>query len=211
MYLAAVRGLLEPLALGSFRDDIRSDLELRPTRTTVPLSVETGIKPPEGIYEIERCCTNLVTFVRVAFNPQLANACTKFFDALFKEYRHGEDVLELVDLIAAADDVKRQIDTNTYESRAKIESLASLDPSIGAINGTSSAALRARKHLALTVDGEGHTIMTPPEYGLDPKAEYGLLQEFIRAKRARMAARNKALQAVPGDKSGGFCSQPSLS
>ena len=35
--------------------------------------------------------------------------------------------------------------------------------------------------------------MTPPEYGLDPKAEYGLLQERIRAKRARIAARNKAL------------------
>ena len=192
MYLAAVRGLLEPLALGSFRDDIRSELPLRPTKITVPLRVETGIQPPESIYEIERCCTNFVTFVRVAFNPQLANACTKFFDALFKEYRNGEDVLELEDLVAAADDVKRQIDTNTYESRAKIESLASLDPSTGAINGTSSAALRARKHIALTKDGEGHTIMTPPEYGLDPKAEYGLLQELIRAKKARMEAHRKA-------------------
>jgi len=89
----------------------------------------------------------------------------EFFGALFKEYRNGVDVLELEDMIAAADDVKRQIDTNTYESRAKIESSASLGPSTGAINGTSSAALQARKHMALAVDREGHTIMTPPEYG----------------------------------------------
>jgi len=203
MYLAAVRGLLEPLALGAFRDVNRTELPLRAPKTTVPLRVETGIKPPEGIYEIERCCKNFVSFVRVAFNPQLANACTKFFDVLFEEHRCGDNVLEVEDLLAAAEDLMRQVDTNTYESRAKVESFASLDPSAGAIHGISRAALKARASVGLTRDREGRTIMTPPENGLDPSDENGLFQELLRAKRARLDARSKArlkedLKRLPG-------------
>ena len=193
MYLAAVRGLLEPLALGAFRDVNRTHLPLRAPKTTVPLKVETGIKPPEGIYEIERCCKNFVSFVRVAFNPHLGNACTKFFDALFEEFRCGDNVLEEEDLLAAADDVKRQVDTNTYESQAKVESFVSLDPTAGAIHGISRAALQARATVGLTRDREGRTIMTPPEYGLDPSDKNGLFQDLLRAKKAVLDARSKAL------------------